>query len=121
MQGAFAQNVLPTVGAVPTYVACAVGGTAAGGAALTTMPTTTLGSGALPVVVQVRATVKGYTLATFNKAIFLAALAQTLSVNLGQLSLLSVVNARRRDAGGVVATTNVGYPTGTDPTQVRLS
>jgi hypothetical protein len=135
MMGAFAQNVLAPAGAVQAYVSCADGGGGGGGGAgsggsgsgggsgskaASAAPSATPSPGAFPVSVRVRSVVRGYSLATFMRDVFLAALAKTLGVDVARLVLRDVQSAApRRQAGdGVVATADVGYPAGTDAKQV---
>ena len=129
MMGDFANNVLAPVGAVPAYVACAIGaaaGNASGlspgssGSATATTPAPTPAPGAFPVSVRFRSVIHGCTLATFRRDLLLAALAKTLSVDLGRVSMRSLEGARRQagGGGGVAATADVAYPSGTNVAQV---
>ena len=68
-----------------------------------------------PVVVRVRAGVRGYTRLTFLIDVFRAALAKTLAVALSRITVADVAagDARRAADPSVAVTSDVGYPAGT--------
>ncbi len=92
-------------------------GAGAAGGSTTPNPTSTP-TPASPVVVRVRAGVRGYTRLTFNSNVFRAALATTLAVALSRVTIADVSDARRASDLAVTVTSDVGYPSGTDTAAV---